>query len=195
MEKTELEFCEEWLLLKKYYFKLLTMVTVLADNNRAFRGKLSELCTHLNIQSSSGNIQKIKEALTFLAANDYIKVIEDKNIFTVSLAKSAESSKKIIKIKKTWYKLIRETPSEASWENTLKIFLVLLELDSNNVIKYADIEKITGIKSRTIQNCVRTISNIDFGDFKIRPQKQTHKTKDGSFCTDGQTFEKVLIFE
>ena len=51
MEK-ELEFCEEWLLLRKYYFKLLTVVTVLADNKKAFRGQLKDLCEYLQIQPS-----------------------------------------------------------------------------------------------------------------------------------------------
>ena len=93
----EIDFCEEWLTLKKYYFKLLTIVTVLADNQKAFRGKLNDLCACLEIQSSSGNIQKMREAISFLSDNDYIKVIQDKDTYTLSLAKSAERSKKIIK--------------------------------------------------------------------------------------------------
>ena len=52
----ELEFFEEWLSLEKYHFKILTMITVLADNKRAFRGKLSDLCQNLSIQNSSVNI-------------------------------------------------------------------------------------------------------------------------------------------
>ena len=52
-DREEIEFCEEWLTLKKYYFKILTMVTVLADNQKAFRGKLKDLCDSLDIQSSS----------------------------------------------------------------------------------------------------------------------------------------------
>lgn len=74
-EEKELEFCEEWLTLKKYYFKILTMVTVLADNQKAFRGKLKDLCNSLDIQSSSANIQKIRESINFLAENDYIEII------------------------------------------------------------------------------------------------------------------------
>ena len=77
------------------------MVTVLADNQKAFRGKLKDLCDSLDIQSSSANIQKIRESINFLAENDYIKVIVDNNIYTLSLAHAAEKSKKVIKIKKT----------------------------------------------------------------------------------------------
>ena len=93
-EKEELEFLEEWFLLEKYEFKLLTIITILSDTKRAFRGKLNDLCNELSISTCS------KNSLTFLKQNDYIKVIEDKGIYTISLAHAAEKSKNIIKIKK-----------------------------------------------------------------------------------------------
>ena len=194
-DREEIEFCEEWLTLKKYYFKILTMVTVLADNQKAFRGKLKDLCDSLDIQSSSANIQKIRESINFLAENDYIKVIVDNNIYTISLAHAAEKSKKVIKIKKTWYKLIRESEGTASWENTLKVFLVITELAAGEIIKYAEIAEKTGIKNRTVQSCVKTISSIDFGAFQITKEIHTRKNADGTYITDGQSFDKGMRFE
>lgn len=194
-DREEIEFCEEWLTLKKYYFKILTMVTVLADNQKAFRGKLKDLCDSLDIQSSSANIQKIRESINFLAENDYIKVIVDNNIYTISLAHAAEKSKKVIKIKKTWYKLIRESEGAASWENTLKVFLVITELASEEIIKYAEIAEKTGIKNRTVQSCVKTISSIDFEDFQITKKKYTRKNADGTYISYGQIFDKGMRFE
>ena len=44
MDNSELEFAEEWLELEKYHFKILAVVTILADEKRAFRGKISDLC-------------------------------------------------------------------------------------------------------------------------------------------------------
>ena len=73
MIKEELEFLEEWFLLKKYELKLLTIITVLADNKRAFRGKLSDLCNELSISNCSKNKETIKNSLLFLEKNDYIK--------------------------------------------------------------------------------------------------------------------------
>ena len=77
-EKQELEFLEEWFLLEKYEFKVLTIITVLSDNKRAFRGKLNDLCNELSISACSKNKDKLKNSLTFLEQNDYIKVIDDK---------------------------------------------------------------------------------------------------------------------
>lgn len=65
-EKEELEFLEEWFLLKKYEFKLLTIITILSDNKRAFRGKLSDLCNELSISNCSKNKETIKNSLLFL---------------------------------------------------------------------------------------------------------------------------------
>ena len=49
-EKQELEFLEEWFLLEKYEFKVLTIITVLSDNKRAFRGKLNEIAFPWNLR-------------------------------------------------------------------------------------------------------------------------------------------------
>ena len=83
-EKQELEFLEEWFLLEKYEFKVLTIITVLSDNRRAFRGKLNDLCNELSISACSKNKDKLKNSLTFLEQNGYIKIIEDKGIYTIS---------------------------------------------------------------------------------------------------------------
>ena len=89
-EKTELEFTEDWLPLEKCNFRILTMISVLADNHRAYRGTLKELCAELGIGNSSTNIQGIKNCLTFLENNNYIKVVKDNTRYTISLSFSAE---------------------------------------------------------------------------------------------------------
>ena len=96
----EIEFSKEWLNLKKYHFKILTMVTVLADNKKTYRGKISDLCQYLTIQPSSANIKNIKSAIECLAENGYITITIDKDIYTISLSKATEKNQNIIKIKK-----------------------------------------------------------------------------------------------
>ena len=61
-----IQIAEEWLELKKYDFKILVITTVLADEKRAFRGKLSVLCEYLEIGNSSANKNKIKSSEQFL---------------------------------------------------------------------------------------------------------------------------------
>lgn len=195
MEEKELEFAEEWLELEKYHFKILTIVTILADEQRAFRGKLSDLCENIGIQNSSVNRAKIKNSLTILAENDYIRLIIDKDIYTVSLAQAIEKSKNIIKIKKAWYKLIRDNKNTASWESTLKVFLVLLELPSSQTFTYDDIGKLVGLKKSTVKNCVNALKKIDFKDFVFSVDLERVQLSNGEYRSKGQTYNQILIFE
>ena len=193
----EIEFLIEWLSLEKYHFKILTMITVLADNKRAFRGKLSDLCHSLFIQNSSVNTDKIKATLVSLAEKNYINIIIDKDIYTISLTKAAETSKNVIKIKRAWYKLIRETESTAAWESVLKVFLVLIELPQgkDQTITYKEIASTTKCSKSTVERAVKTICSIDFKDFKFQKETIKKQLKDGSYRTIGTIYKQGIYFE
>lgn len=190
-EKQELEFLEEWFLLKKYEFKLLTIITVLSDNKRAFRGKLNDLCNELSITSCTKNKDKLKNSLTFLEQNDYIKIIEDKGIYTISLAHAAEKSKNIIKIKKAWYEIIKNADCEASWESLLKVFLKVLELSQDEIYTYKQIGKLTNMSSTTVERCVKTIKKLKFDDILVKTEVITSKNKKEEYRTKGQKYIQV----
>ena len=193
----EIEFLAEWLDLKKYHFKILTTVTVLADNQKAYRGKLSDFCQYLSIKPSSVNINNIQSALTFLEENAYVNIMIDKDIYTISLSKAAEKSKNIIRIKKAWYKLIRETKSDAAWEQVLKVFLVLIELPQNKdmTITQKEIGNIIKCSEATIQRAVKTICSIDFEDFKFQTTTVTKRLDNGTYRTIGTIYKQGIYFE
>ena len=195
--KEEIEFLEEWLQLEKYHFKILTMITVLADNKRAFRGKLSDLCNSLSIQNSSVNTNKIKATLDSLTENNYINTIIDKDIYTISLTKAAEKNKNVITIKRAWYKLIRETKSEAAWENVLKVFLVLIELPQGDgiTITYEEIGNRVKCSKSTVERAVKTIYKIDFKDFKFQKEIVKKRLENGNYRTLGTIYTQGIFFE
>lgn len=201
MEKETFEFFEEWLPLEKYHFKILTVITILADNQRAYRGTLKQFCAELNIGTSSVNQQKICGALTYLAEKEYVQLIKDDNIYTVSLAKAAEKSKNIIKIKKAWYTLIREYHTNknndcpTAWESILQVFLLLLELKDNQIYTYKELGEKLNISESTVSRCIRALKKIDFKDFAIDVQVVKEKAADGSFRTQGTTYNQFIKFE
>ena len=195
MEKENLEFFEEWLTLEKYQFKILTMITILADNQRAFRGSLNQFCDELGIGRSSANKNSIKEGLYYLAENNYILWLVDKDIHTVSLAKAAEKSKNIIKIKKAWYHLIRDTRGEAAWESVLKVFLVISELSQTHTITYKEIGEGISLSSSTVGRCVKTLCTIDFKDFRLMREVEKKQDDDGNYYTVGQNYVKGIFWE
>ena len=60
----ELEFEKDWLSVEKLEFKLLTLITVLADNHLAYRGTLSDMCSFLGLTTrNSRTNQNIKAAI------------------------------------------------------------------------------------------------------------------------------------
>ncbi|MCD7725324.1 MAG: hypothetical protein LUI12_07205 [Clostridiales bacterium] len=196
----ELEFYTEWLELDKYHFKILTMITVLADNKRAFRGKLSDFCKNLSIQATSVNLRKIETTLFVLAESGYINILIDKDIYTISLTKSAEKDKNIVKIKREWYKLIRAAGAEsaASWESVLKVFIYLLGLPQgkDNYVTYQQIGSVLHCSKSTVQRAVKTICNIDFKDFRfMKDVIKIRNSKDGSYQTVGTVYTQGIFFE
>ena len=195
LTKEEYEFFEDWYTLEKYTFKILSVVTILADEKRAYRGTLNDFCKFLEIQSSSANKQKIKETLEWLAANNYTRVITDNNIYTISLAATAEKNTKIIKIKTAWYMLIRTNSGKDSWANTLKVFLKLVDMSSDDTITYKKLGELLNMSVATVQRCVKTIASIDFVDFRIFPRPINKKDISGNYCGLGMVYQKMIIFE
>ncbi len=196
MDNEELIFNMEWLVLEKYHFKILTMIVVLADNKRAFRGKLSDLCKELSIQTSTVNLQKLKTTLAFLEEQEYINILVDKDIYTISLTKTAEKESNVQKIKRQWYKLIRNADSDTSWENVLKVFLVLLGLPLAKAepVTYQQIADSVNCSKATVSRAIKTICDIDFGDFYF--DKTVVKTKtDGTYHTIGTIYAQRIDFE
>lgn len=64
----ELEFEKDWLSVEKLEFKMLTLITVLADNHLAYRGTLSDMCSFLGLATQNYRTnQKIKAAIQNLA--------------------------------------------------------------------------------------------------------------------------------
>ncbi|MBQ4058382.1 MAG: hypothetical protein IJD40_05565 [Lachnospiraceae bacterium] len=200
--KNEYEFHEEWLELEKYQFKIMTVITVLADNNRAFRGKLSDLCKEMSIQASGGNTQKIRSTLDCLCEQGYLTIMKDEDIYNISLKRAAEKSKKVTIIKKAWYDLIKETKSnreiEAAWENLLKVFVVLLdytEQNNDDLHTYKEIAKRIGASTTTIGRCVDAICSIDFVDFQIMRDVVNVANKQGQIKGKGQHYFRGMIFK
>lgn len=193
----ELEFAEEWLSLSRYQFKIIALATILADDKKAYRGNLEDLCNCLGIGNSSANRRKIRGILQDLADNEYIKLIEDKDIYTISLSASIQKSKKITKIKKAWYELIKENSNNGapSWENTLRVFLILIDMTTIQITTYDEIGKRLGLSKTTIQNCIKVLKKIKFDNFAIETRVIKEKLDNGGYRTIGQEYMQVINFE
>jgi hypothetical protein len=135
------------------------MVSLLADNKLAYRGTLNDISKELGYAGTADTRRnrRIKEAIDKLLEADLIKVIKDKNIYTISLSSNVE--KNVIKIARETVKTIRETlMSEKNghdWSYTLKVLLYLYETDN----KFID-----GMNDRyykNVQDSNQTVLNFE----------------------------------
>lgn len=190
----ELIFSKEWFMLEKYHFKILAIITELADNTGTFKGELTIFCENLSIQNSSGNKNKIKSALNYLANNDYITISEDKKIYTIKLSDIAEKTYQY-KLKRTWYNQLRTAANKVSWENLLKVFLALLDISKvpENILTYKQIGEFTNCSVSTVGRAIKIIANLQFGCFRILI-KPVKKKCGEIYITIGTIYEQALIF-
>ena len=195
METDEMEFKKEWLSLDKYPFKILTVITILADSNGIFQGNLKDICKELKIQYNQGSKNRILSALTDLTQEKYICTTVDKDIYTISLAAAAEKNSKIIKIKRAWYQLIRETKGNTAWNSVLKTFLVIYNHPQEIPITYKEIGEIISLCETTVKNSVKILCSIDFGDFEIVREKITSHPAESVYICKGQTYTQVINFK
>ena len=193
--KEELEFFDSWFELEAYSFKIISVITILADEQRAYRGTLNDFCEFLDIQKSSGNKGKIKATLEGLVKNQYIRVIIDKDIYTISLAAAAEKEPKIIKIKKAWYNLIKENSDGTSWNNVLKVFIKLYDLDNQTIVTQTELSSQLNMSVKTIARCIKIITSINFSGFGIKATVINKKDEEKGFYCLGTMVEKILIFK
>ena len=198
-ETNEIEFCEEWLSLKKSHFKIIAVATVLADNKRAFRGSLNDLCAEIGVNPSSVNKRNIKEALASLEENGYIKMIVDGRTYTVSLAESVKNSKNVKTIKKAWYDLIRTTKSEegCGWDSMLKVFIVLCDCATGTLATDISVAEQLGnsISGSTVGKCIRTLCKMDFEDFRFISKSENRRDNAGNYYCIGREIDRGIFFE
>ena len=199
MEQEEIVFLEEWLPLEKAYFKILAVVSVLADQKLAFRGTINDLCKEIGIGTTTNNKNAVKSSLQYLEKNGFVKVIYDGSVITVSLAAAVEKSNNIKKIRRVWYNLIREAKSEAAWETMMKVFLFLIDIREENLLTHREIAKNLNISERTVQRCISIIKEIRFPTYdnlnqKLKIEKINVMNEDGKYICLGQTFTWVLDF-
>lgn len=191
---------EDWLTIKNYEFKLLVMIACLAENHLAYRGKLKDMCEFLGVKSIQSNRDKIKEAIEALAERGDILVLQQGQIWTLTLSIKAERKQKVIRIKNAYINAIQNyepTDKEndsVSWENILRV-LVFLCADKREVLRYNEIGAALGIGESTAKRAVRALLNIDFNDLSVKRKLAWFKNNDGDFKVIGNKYEVGYDFK
>ena len=189
---------KDWITVENYQFKILVMIAALAENHLAYRGKLKDMCSFLGVNNLSNNTNKIKKAIENLEESGDIKVVRDKQTWTLTLSVKAERKSRIIKIKNAWIQAIQQYDPDKkedsiAWENILKV-LVYLVADKQEVKSYSKIANDLGISTKVAQRAVKALDGIDFGNLEIKRKLAWLKKSDNEFKVIGQKIDVIRTF-
>lgn len=189
-KKEEVEFEYDWLSCEDCQFKILTLIAVLADNNLAYRGTLTEMCEFLGLATrQSRTNKKLKEAIDLLERSGLIHTIIDGRVYTLTLSRKAEKRSKVIRIQKEWIEICKAYKAEAShsvsWTALLKVWLFLLD-KNGEVITSNEVAECLNLSLSAVKNA-RWILNHEFGGIHFTVQKE--KIDEGCFKTIGTLVE------
>lgn len=195
-----------WLSVANYKFKILVMISCLAQNHLAFRGKLKDMCDFLGVGNTTSNTKKIKEAIQQLEEKGDIIKVQEGYTYTLTLTNKAYNKAKVKRIRNAWVSAIQgyepeDKHNSVSWETVLKV-LVYLMADKRENVRYDEIGKDLGIEKDTVRKAVKALQIIQFEDIILKKKLNWLRLHDGSFKEEkykyqviGQKIDVVLNFE
>lgn len=178
-----LEYSPDSLRTEKLAFKILIMVSLLADNKLAYRGTLNDISRELGYAGTADTRRnkRIKEAIAQLEEANLVKVIRDGNIYTVSLSRGA--NERVIRIAKEIVRRIREAlmneRTGQDWSYTLKVLLYLYETDNDfiegaNDRYYKEIALALGITTKQVGTAIKQLEER-FQEIKTKRHYQVEE--------------------
>ena len=177
--------------MEKLEFKLLTLITVLAENHLAYRGSLSDMCEFFGCKTKdSRNNQRIRDAIDSLCGKGFIRAIQDGRVWTLTLDQKAKHRAKVIRIRKDWVMAAkaykehyeregRESPS-VDWSAILKVWLFLIG-NHKEIITSSDIANKLAVSRSVVTRARRVLLDINAINVHVINEKQI----DGSYLCLG----------
>lgn len=186
LQNEEAGFEKEWLTLEKYNFKLLTLVSVLAQNHLAYRGTVADMCQYLGVANQTKNRKAITEAIAHLEGKGMVKTMLDGKIYTVTLSVKAEKKKDVIVIQKKWIEMVQDIKTKGvTWDNVLRVWLYLIA-NEEEIITSKKIAEDLQMNEKMVKR-IKTVLVNDLQAIKCRNRAQ--KLPDNSFRRLGQTID------
>ena len=182
----EIEFEKDWLSVEKLEFKMLTLITVLADNHLAYRGTLTNMCEFFGIQTrDSRSNAKIRAAIKNLEEKGLIKTLLDGRTWTLTLSRSAERKSKVIRIKRDWVNAVRSCKGKSvDWSAILKVWLYLID-NKADIIKSSEIAEVLGISKSVVSRARGILIELN----AIKVDKINQKAPNGKIYCLGSRVE------
>lgn len=182
-----MEFEKDWLSIEKLEFKLLTLITVLADNHLAYRGTLADMCGFFGLAArDSRTNHKLKAAIESLVQKKMIYTIRDGRTWTLTLSRSAERKSKVIKIKREWVSAVQAIKGQGvDWTVVLKLWLYLID-NRQEVITSSEIAKTLDVSVSAVSRARGVLMN-ELNAIKCKVINK--RTDSGGYCCLGTAID------
>ena len=193
-------FSDEWLQVADYELKILILTSILAENNLAYRGKLSDICEWLGVKSYNKTNQKIKEAINSLQEQGYLFYKLDGRTYTLTISEKGMKEKQIIKIRKAWvsaFKAYKNKNNSVDWIKILKVFVYLYNRKSSSIIQADIIASDLNIGATTVSRALKAICECELSGIKVTKKilKERYKTeKCIYYYTLGTDISMIIMF-
>ena len=186
MENEEFEFNKKWLDTTDYELKILMLISILAENNLAYRGSLKNMCEWLNLRPHADAYKKIQKAIETLVKKKYVHHIQEGRTHTLSISNRGLADKRSIKVRKVWIETIRDYKSQlpesllsVEWSKLVKVFICCL-CDNGDIRTILDRAEELQISKDTFSRSLQILAQLDLNpltlDIKTRKRLYVRKT-------------------
>lgn len=174
-------FSDEWLQVEDYELKILILISILAENNLAYRGTLIDIRDWLGVKAYNRTNQKIKQAISSLHEQGYLFYKLDGRTYTLTISEKGMKQKQIVKIRKAWVSAFRTYKAEnisIDWIKILKVFVYLYSMKSSSLLTTETIASDLNISSSTVSKAIKAICECDLSGIKVTKEivKEKYKT-------------------
>lgn len=175
-QEIETEFERDWTKFEKYDFKILTLIAVLANENRAYRGTVTQMCEFFGVSSRTASTREaIENAIDKVREQGYLDYMLHGKTYTLTLVEKAEKKSKVVKIHNSLIKMADEFKSEkktgkTTWDNTLRVWIYLID-NKKEIIKSREIAADLNISKDVVDRAKEVLIGIGVVRCKDRYKK------------------------
>lgn len=194
-------FSDEWLQVADYELKILILTSILAENNLAYRGNLSDICQWLGVSSYNRTNQKIKQAITSLQQQGYLFYKLDGRTYTLTISEKGMKQKQIVKIRKAWvsaFKSYKNNNNSVDWIKILKVFVYLYSRKGSSLLNSDIIAADLKISPQTVSRALKAICECDLSGIKVTKTtvKEKYETDNNVYYYNlGTDISIIIMFE
>lgn len=186
---------DEWLKTKGYEFKILIIISMLANTEGVFKSNLKQMSEWLGVKPNTNTNKNIKQAIQKLNERKYLNCKQEGRTFYLSINIKNLRNNTSTQVKKEWVNTFKSYNKDENnnridknisidWSNILKVFTIFYK-KTYILAKQEQIAGYLKIDNQTLKNAVKAIKNCDLGNIVLKTNIQhwTLKQPNGKYYT------------